>query len=988
MEEHVKNKDFSSIIIILDNSIEEVSTSGRIDSAIVSQIYCNRGLCHQRLHLNRKALKDYDEALRADPSNILALLRKGEVLTALKKCSEAKACWEQALRFFSVNDDLALLERLLTLLEGRSEREPGSGALQSAVAAPVQAASSTQDDIPSPAASVPATKAHQSVSANGPQPAQQPPARKQSAQRAANGAAKQPSALVRAACLDPGTGVSIAVGHVNEGNLSEALDILDHIIATTTGAHLSGAHVARGTARAMMRDLQGAIEDFSVTIEAVPAYGDAWMRRGQARAALGDDEDALADLARCLSLSSSEPARQARLLICFGSLNLGLTAEARLERGKILHKQRNYRAAVAELQRAVDLNPHSKQAWNFLGLCQVSMGDIRLGAAAYERVLRMDPDNLEAWMHLAQARKEEASVAEAEAAFARAAELDRDGSRASARLRMHAHMCQGLGRHRRAAQLLRDALEASTSPDAIVECLHLRGACHHAVGEFIEAVANYERAFSMDNPDLGEDARSRQFLSFYQREMALYALSRLDDPVADYCVDCDLHPIFKELWCKKLPPTAQLLSVYKLQALPPGGPPPAPPRPPADDVARLIRHADALGKLLQYRHQGFLANARQQRMAGLAIIELAQTLRHLVAERAAGRAVMGPEGASGSAAAHPFGWRDAMDIIVKWRQLSEPNDQARVIWVDLLTREEFEAGFGSHTPIYSGQTKCVRYYMNFDRGFALLKSILAEEGKAYDAQNEAIPLAGEHKQSQACPKSFLALSDSCGHQQCIAEARSAEDMWRAIGTDSWIVVPIASAARPGHTMEGTRLTLVKLRNQPDAYEFSIKTPVTPSRWDDYDTELSALWENVVGELAAGNAPGLARAALTFAYFWYNFMPLARGTAAAGYVAILAIFLAAGMPVTSPIPKAYQVDWEAILARSADPFIASVSPWLYPPAARGEPRPPQPAAAAFEIETLPAVKNVLSTARRRLDALNAPQVSLNLQHCRECTGHKE
>ncbi len=60
----------------------------------------------------------------------------------------------------------------------------------------------------------------------------------------------------------------------------------------------------------------------------------------------------------------------------------------------------------------------------------------------------------------------------------------------------------------------------------------------------------------------------------------------------------------------------------------------------------------------------------------------------------------------------------------------------------------------------------------------------------------------------------------------------------------------------------------------------------------------------MAELAAGNAPGLARAALTFAYFWYNFMPLARGTAAAGYVAILGIFLAAGMPVTSPIPKVW------------------------------------------------------------------------------------
>ena len=33
---------------------------------------------------------------------------------------------------------------------------------------------------------------------------------------------------------------------------------------------------------------------------------------------------------------------------------------------------------------------------------------------------------------------------------------------------------------------------------------------------------------------------------------------------------------------------------------------------------------------------------------------------------------------------------------------------------------------------------------------------------------------------------------------------------------------------------------------------------------------------------------------------------------------------------------YQVDWEAILARSPEPFIQSVSPWLYPPAARETP----------------------------------------------------
>lgn len=35
-------------------------------------------------------------------------------------------------------------------------------------------------------------------------------------------------------------------------------------------------------------------------------------------------------------------------------------------------------------------------------------------------------------------------------------------------------------------------------------------------------------------------------------------------------------------------------------------------------------------------------------------------------------------------------------------------------------------------------------------------------------------------------------------------------------------------------MEGTRLTIVKVPTQPDAFEFSIRTPVTPPRWRDFD----------------------------------------------------------------------------------------------------------------------------------------------------------
>ena len=68
-------------------------------------------------------------------------------------------------------------------------------------------------------------------------------------------------------------------------------------------------------------------------------------------------------------------------------------------------------------------------------------------------------------------------------------------------------------------------------------------------------------------------------------------------------------------------------------------------------------------------------------------------------------------------------------------------------------------------------------------------------------------------------------------------------------------------------------------------------------------ELQVLWEQVLEGLQAEDSPATAKSILKFAYFWYNFMPLARGTAAAGYIFILSMFLAAGMPVSASIPKA-------------------------------------------------------------------------------------
>lgn len=42
----------------------------------------------------------------------------------------------------------------------------------------------------------------------------------------------------------------------------------------------------------------------------------------------------------------------------------------------------------------------------------------------------------------------------------------------------------------------------------------------------------------------------------------------------------------------------------------------------------MIKEANTLGALLQYKAAGYLENKRQQRAAGLAILEIAQRLRN------------------------------------------------------------------------------------------------------------------------------------------------------------------------------------------------------------------------------------------------------------------------------------------------------------------------------------------------------------------------
>jgi hypothetical protein len=200
---------------------------------------------------------------------------------------------------------------------------------------------------------------------------------------------------------------------------------------------------------------------------------------------------------------------------------------------------------------------------------------------------------------------------------------------------------------------------------------------------------------------------------------------------------------------------------------------------------------------------------------------------------------------------------------VRWRQLSEPNDP--VWWVDLLPPEQFAEGFGSHTPIVTGQCKTARYGVQLSRALRVMRE--------------------------------LAIQQNGLSETTIAELKNAPDgnlnsVYAALRRDCWVTTPCYSDAFSGRILDGTRLTLQFV--PPAGFEFSVRTPGTPPRFKRFDEELTYAWQQVdtyarqtittVGEqLSAKRCLDLA---LRVAFYWYNCMPLSRGTAALGLTAVM------------------------------------------------------------------------------------------------------
>ncbi|WZZ25617.1 hypothetical protein YC2023_009018 [Brassica napus] len=147
---------------------------------------------------------------------------------------------------------------------------------------------------------------------------------------------------------------------------------------------------------------------FGQAIQSNPAAGEAWKRRGQARAALGEFAEAVEDLTRALELEPKPESPDILYERCKGLYDVLLPLTFSINSGIINFRSKDFTAGVNDLSICLKQEKDNKSAYTYLGLSFASLGEYIKAEEAHLKSIQLDSNYLEAWLHLAQECEEQA----------------------------------------------------------------------------------------------------------------------------------------------------------------------------------------------------------------------------------------------------------------------------------------------------------------------------------------------------------------------------------------------------------------------------------------------------------------------------------------------------------------------------------------------------------------------------------------------------
>uniref|UniRef100_A0A8C5LKW6 Tetratricopeptide repeat domain 13 n=1 Tax=Jaculus jaculus TaxID=51337 RepID=A0A8C5LKW6_JACJA len=555
---------------------------------------------------------------------------------------------------------------------------------------------------------------------------------------------------------------------------------------------------------------------------------------------------------------------------------------------------------------------------------------------AFKEALKQKVDFIDAYKSLGQAYRELGNFEAATESFQKALLLNQNHVQT---LQLRGMMLYHHGSLQEALKNFKRCLQLEPHNEA---CQYMKGLSHVAMGQFYEGIKAQTKVM-LNDPLPGQKASPEYLKVKYLREYSRYLHAHLDTPLTEYNVDADLPGSFKDHWAKNLP---FLIDGYEEQ---PGL------QPHIRDVLHqnvdsykpqvqeLICAADRLGSLMQYETPGFLPNKRIHRAMGLAALEVMQAV-----QRTWTNSKVRMNGKT-----RPMQWRDMFDIAVKWRRIADPDQP--VLWLDQMPARSLSRGFNNHINLIRGQVINMRYLEYFEKILHFIKDRIL----VYHGANN--------------PKGLLEVREALEKVHKVEDLLPIMKQFNTKTKDGFTVnTKVPSLKDQGKEYDGFTITITgdKVGN----VLFSVETQTTEDRTQLYHAEIDALYKDLTAKgkvliLSSefGEADAVCNLILSLVYYFYNLMPLSRGSSVIAYSVIVGALMASGKEVAGKIPKGKVrwvggggmalVDFEAMTAPGSEAFSKIAKSWM------------NLKSISPSYKTLPSVSETFPTLRSMIEVLN-------------------
>uniref|UniRef100_U3BER3 Tetratricopeptide repeat protein 13 isoform a n=1 Tax=Callithrix jacchus TaxID=9483 RepID=U3BER3_CALJA len=688
-----------------------------------------------------------------------------------------------------------------------------------------------------------------------------------------------------------------------------------------------------------------AIRHFSTMLQEEPDLVSAIYGRGIAYGKKGlhdikNAELALFELSRVITLEPDRPEvfeQRAEILSPLGRINeavndltkaIQLQPSARLyrHRGTLYFISEDYATAHEDFQQSLELNKNQPIAMLYKGLTFFHRGLLKEAIESFKEALKQKVDFIDAYKSLGQAYRELGNFEAATESFQKALLLNQNHVQT---LQLRGMMLYHHGSLQEALKNFKRCLQLEPYNEV---CQYMKGLSHVAMGQFYEGIKAQTKVM-LNDPLPGQKASPEYLKVKYLREYSRYLHAHLDTPLTEYNIDMDLPGSFKDHWAKNLP---FLIEDYEEQ---PGL------QPHIKDVLHqnfesykpevqeLICVADRLGSLMQYETPGFLPNKRIHRAMGLAALEVMQAVQRTWTNskvRMNGKTRL-------------MQWRDMFDIAVKWRRIADPDQP--VLWLDQMPARSLSRGFNNHINLIRGQVINMRYLEYFEKILHFIKDRIL----VYHGANN--------------PKGLLEVREALEKVHKVEDLLPIMKQFNTKTKDGFTVnTKVPSLKDQGKEYDGFTITITgdKVGN----ILFSVETQTTEERTQLYHAEIDALYKDLTAKgkvliLSSefGEADTVCNLILSLVYYFYNLMPLSRGSSVIAYSVIVGALMASGKEVAGKIPKGKLVDFEAMTAPGSEAFSKIAKSWM------------NLKSISPSYKTLPSVSETFPTLRSMIEVLN-------------------